>query len=321
MERTTRRVLIWVAAALAVCAVLFVSLRGCTLMPWNRRTGGGGTVSVKVTRDFGRAKVRSASVPFRNGMSVMDALSSTADVQTDYGGGFVTSIQGIGSTSVEGGPADWFYYVNGVLSDLGADQFEVGAGDLVWWDLHSWKEGGYLPAVIGAYPRPFAGGFRDLKDSTLLAGGGMDAVARDAGAYLEGHGARLTYLHGLQGFDPGGAAGPTMVITSGREAAATPWIASLLESPVRGGAFIRLEDDEIVPLDEEGEPAPIEGEVLAAIVSTGEGMGDDSPVWLVVCRGEQGARIATAVLLDGGRLNDMMGAVVDADGTVYGLPR
>ncbi|MFH1149808.1 MAG: DUF4430 domain-containing protein [Actinomycetota bacterium] len=321
MERTTRRVLIWVATALAVCAVLFISLRGCTLMPWNSPADGEGTVCVRVTTDFGREKVRSASVPFRNGMSVMDALSSTARVKTDYGGGFVSSIEGIGSRSGEGDTADWFYYVNGVLSDVGADQFETRAGDLVWWDLHGWNGGDYLCAVVGAYPRPFTAGFRKLKDSTLVAGRGMDAVARDAGAYLEEHGARPSYLQGLGGFDPGAAPGPTMVITSSKEAAATPWITSLLESSRRSGTFIRLDGEEIVPLDDGGEPAPVDGEALAAIVSTGSGMGDDSPVWLVVCRGEPGARIATTVLLDGGRLNNMMGAVVDADGTVYGLPR
>lgn len=90
--------------------------------------------------------------------SAVQLLDEYATIDTTYSGGFVTSINGI--RSIHGKVSkDWFYYVNGVLAHVGAKNYKVKPGDIVWWDFHEWSEKRLISSVIGAYPQPFTGGY------------------------------------------------------------------------------------------------------------------------------------------------------------------
>ena len=110
-----------------------------------------------VTADFGdRVLVRDDAPEVRGADTVMRLVQRNAKVTTRYGGGFVQSIDGLAGGQRGGRPVDWFFYVDGVLSDRGAAQVRVGDGDAVWWDHHDWGSGpGSGSAVVGSFPAPF----------------------------------------------------------------------------------------------------------------------------------------------------------------------
>ena len=55
---------------------------------------------------------------------------------------------------------DWFYYVNGIEADVGAQDYGLSSGDRIQWDYHSWRATMRVPAIVGAYPEPFVHGYR-----------------------------------------------------------------------------------------------------------------------------------------------------------------
>jgi hypothetical protein len=94
--------------------------------------GGGGTATLKVTRDHGRRVLLVTHVPA--GLTAMQALERKADVKTSYGGRFVVSINGVASARQR----DWFYWINGVLGDRSAVEVRLHDGDVESWDFRRW---------------------------------------------------------------------------------------------------------------------------------------------------------------------------------------
>jgi hypothetical protein len=88
----------------------------------------------------------------------MRLLQRSFEVETRYGGGFVQSIDGLAGGRENGRPLDWFIYVNGVESDVGAADVQLHDGDRIWWDFHDWGATPHIPAVVGSFPEPFAHG-------------------------------------------------------------------------------------------------------------------------------------------------------------------
>jgi hypothetical protein len=140
------------AVPLLLCAV---ALAGCGLGPGKKLPGGARLV---VTRDFGQQQLYTARVAqIRQGETVMRMLESRRTVKTSYGGGFVDSIQGVGSSSIAG-RRDWFYFVNGIEASVGAAQKTLSKGDVVQWDYRRWDATMHIPAIVGAFPEPFLRG-------------------------------------------------------------------------------------------------------------------------------------------------------------------
>jgi len=323
LSRTGRRTIIWALVAILAVGVVLVALKGCTLMPWNKEAAGDETVSVLITRDFGGVLIADEDVSPKSGDSVMDILHQVAGVDTSYGGGFVSAIDGLGSESGEGGHSDWFYYVNGVLSGLGADEYQVEVGDRIWWEYHTWNGGNFIPAVVGSYPMPFTRGYsREEALSTVLFSEYLESLAREVGGYLAEGGSRLQYESDLPGFACGDRSGPVIAFVTFEDARETGWISELLASPGKTGAFLTLDGDSLVPLDSNGEPAPLSEDPIAAVLACGSGIGDPFPVWLVLCDGEDGAEQAGRLLVSGRQgLSRKVGVVVGAGGELYSLPR
>ena len=321
MSRTSRRVIVGTIAGALLLGVALVALRGCTLLSWNKEPVPGNSVSVLITRDFGRNLIKDENVRPMSGDSVMDVLHDVAHVDTGYGGGFVDAIDGLGSSSGADGHADWFYYVNGVLSGMGADEYEVKGGDAVWWDYHTWNENNFIPAVVGSYPMPFARTNQEER-ATVLFSDYLESLSRQVGGYLGEYGAHVRYSSDLSGFDYGERSGPAIAFLTFEDARRTGWIADLLKNRSKTGIFIAFDGDKPVPLDSDGNPAPTDEEISAAVLACGSGVGDRSPVWLVLCDGERGAAQAGRLLVSNPEsLNRKVGVVVGTSGDVYALPR
>src|SRR5690242_15389930 len=117
-----------VAIALLLGAALVAA--GCGLGPGDKV----GSVELKVTREFGAEAMAETSGEANESDTVMRFLESEVEgVETRYGGGYVKSIEGIEETERGGHPYDWFFFVNGVESPVGAAEVSLEGGEKIWW--------------------------------------------------------------------------------------------------------------------------------------------------------------------------------------------
>src|ERR1700753_1487680 len=143
-------------------AVAIALLRGAALVAAGCGLGPGssvGTVDLTVTREFGTVKVAESSGEANESDTVMRFLEGEEEIETRYGGGYVKSIDGVEESEGGGHPYDWFFYVNGVESPVGAAQVSLQGGEKIWWDLHDWSASEHIPAVVGSWPAPFTSGW------------------------------------------------------------------------------------------------------------------------------------------------------------------
>ena len=139
-------------AALLAAAGL---LAGCGLGPGEDQEG---AAQLRITRDFGRETLGTARAdPLREDDTVMRFLRREADIETRYGGRFVQKIEGLAGAGAEG-TRDWFFWVNGLESSVGAGEYELSPGDRVQWDYRDWRATMRVPAIVGAFPEPFLNG-------------------------------------------------------------------------------------------------------------------------------------------------------------------
>ena len=112
----------------------------------------------------------------------MRVLDRNAEITTRYGGGFVQSIDGLEAEERVGRSSDWFFYVNGVESPVGAADYPLHGGEAIWWDYRDWSAAMRVPAVVGSWPQPFLGGYDGKRHPVAVEclGGGRGLRARCA---------------------------------------------------------------------------------------------------------------------------------------------
>jgi hypothetical protein len=259
-----------------------------------------GSVELTVTREFGAVSVLQRSLEAKESDTVMRALETNADVETRFGGGFVHAIDGVAEGEREGDPYDWFFFVDGVESPVGAADVELEGDESVWWDYRDWSAASHVPAVVGSWPAPFVNGVAGKRYPVVLECDGGGSACATARAALEGEGASLS---------SGSAKGAIRMLVG-------PWgrlrrdpAARLLEDgPAESGIYANFEASRLVALDENGEAgrrfAPDAGLVAATSRYGGP------PVWLVT--GETPAAVrAAADALDEEHLRDHYAVVVE----------
>jgi hypothetical protein len=172
------------SAVVAALAALAVAASGCYSKQKAAPRSGAPAAAVLVTRDFGARAVVQGRVA--TGQDALSALRELAKVGTSYGGRFVQSVDGVAGSLT--GEKDWFLYVDGVESSVGALDVQLRPGDRVWWDYHSWN-GDYMsvPALVGAFPEPFLHGLHGEPPPLAVTGSGSTALR----AALVRDGARL----------------------------------------------------------------------------------------------------------------------------------
>ena len=143
-------------ARLLTVALAAVALAGCGVGPGAPAKG---AAELRVTRDFGQKELAPVArrEQIRPSDTVMRFLQSERQVTTRYGGGFVQSIDGLAGNKE--GQHDWFFYVNGAESSVGAADLQLSSSDVVQWDYHRWTATQHVPAIVGAFPEPFVHGF------------------------------------------------------------------------------------------------------------------------------------------------------------------
>jgi hypothetical protein len=158
-DRGAKRALGTTATRLLLALGIILAVAGCAI-------GGGPATGVEltVTRDFGASTIGEMPVAALSGSdTVLRMLEANARVTTFAAGRYVDSIDGIAASREDGGPANWFYYVNGVAATKRAALAKLNPADHVWWDYHDAGAATTVPAVVGAFPEPFLDGFGGQK--------------------------------------------------------------------------------------------------------------------------------------------------------------
>jgi hypothetical protein len=294
-----------VATAL-LCAALAAA--GCGLGPG----AGIGGVELTVTREYGSERMLERSLEANESDTVMRVLEGSAEISTRYGGGYVGSIDGLEESQRGGHPYDWFFYVDGVESPIGAADYALKGGERIWWDYRDWLATNHVPAVVGSWPAPFVGGYEGKAHPVTVdceGGGGACARAREA---LEGAGVSIA------SGSPGGAirvlVGPWVRLRS------DPAAALIEAGPAESGVFADFERRrggyELVALDAAGKAIRDLGPDAGLVAATRRY--DAPPVWLVT-GGTAAAVRAAAGLLEAAKLRDHY-AVATGDGKETPLP-
>jgi hypothetical protein len=203
-------------------------------------------VRLVVSRDFGGEVLRDVVVPAGDGTDALRVLAENAEVETSYGGEFVAGIEGLSSSFGSGteGPADWFYWVDGVMGDVGAADTKLKGGETVWWDYHRWASAMVVPLALHAFPRPYAGRPLEVTAAADVAGLGDWAAA---------NGLELNARRPLTDRAPEGG----LVLATAAEAARTPWVLELLDAAHSGIQVVRVEDGELQAVSPDGEAGPL----------------------------------------------------------------
>jgi hypothetical protein len=289
-------------AVATVPALLALAAAGCGLGAGR----GLGDVELTVTRDYGSEPVHAAAT---DGVSeadtVMRVLERNAEITTRYGGGFVQSIDGLEAEEELGaGPRDWFFYVNGVESTVGAADYSLRGGERIWWDYRDWGAAMRVPAVVGSWPQPFSGGYdgRRRPVAVLCMGGaGACGLVRRR---LERAGVSPSASA------PDGAI--RVLVGPWRRVRRDPAAAQIGDGPDESGVFAEVGGTgaacRIEGLDEGGRPARRFGPDAGLVAATRRY--EDPPTWVV--SGCDGAGVeAAARLLDGAALRDRYAVATD----------
>lgn len=273
------------AAAFAAAVAATLALAACGL-------GAGATptaVSLTVTRDFGAQPVRpSGPLKVVGQETVMSLLLRNYSVQTEYGGGFVQSIDGHAGDPSASPPVAWFYYVNGVEAPKGAAATNVYPGDRIWWDLHDWSAAESVPAVVGSFPQPFLSGIDGKRypvrvECTESAQSACQTVA----ATLQRAGVPAALAGISQGAKP-----ETLRVLVGPvgEIDFEGAVRALAEGPQTSGVYARLTGSSLTTLDESGTPVHKYGAGAGLIAATQQG--NEPPLWIVTGTDPAGAALA-----------------------------
>ncbi len=242
---------------------------------------GAGSVSLVVTRDFGRVPVKGSPVTAGapGGETAMRALERSFDVRTRYGGGFVQAIDGVSGGSKGARPLDWFFYVNGIEAPKGAASTRVHNGDVIWWDHHDWGATHRVPAVVGAFPEPFRHGADGRRlparvDCAPSSSGACAAVARQLAA--------SGVIAGQATLDTRSGPDLLRVLVGTWSDLRSDFAARLLErGPSASGVYARPAPDgrSIALLDARGRVTRTLGAGSGLIAATADG--DAPPTWIV----------------------------------------
>lgn len=298
-----------VAIALLLAAL---AAAGCGLGPG----ADVGSVSLTVTREYGAVPVLERSVGAKESDTVMRLLEGEADITTRYGGGYVRSINGVAEAERGGDPYDWFFYVDGVESPVGAADVDVKGGERIWWDYRDWAATNHVPAVVGSWPAPFVRGVGGKRHPVVV-----ECATQSRGSFVA-HGttkepqvgeaceaARAALRREGVKLASGSPKGAIRVLVGTWDRLRSDPAAHLIEEgPAESGVFADFRGQELVALGQDGKEAETIGPDAGLVAATSRYGGP--PVWLVTGGTEDAVRTAAAAL-DARRLRDHYAVAIE----------
>ena len=291
------------AAALALCAS---AAAGCGLGPGKDE----GDVNLTVSRDYGDKVLAQRTDSINESDTVLRVTDRNAEITTRYGGGFVQSIDGLAGAQGGGRSSDWFFYVNGIESPIGAAQYDLSGGDRIWWDYRDWTAAMRVPAVVGSWPEPFAHGFQGNSWPTSMDCRTDQQVCAAVSRRLAAAGIRRT----------GPAAGAIELEVGTWEEIRDGRDAGLLSAgPDRSGVFAHFVGSKkplLELLNQRGQPAGSIGKGGGLIAALRPG--DGPPTWVVT--GTDAKGVAAAAGLVGDALRNHYAVATQPGAGAIGVP-
>jgi len=311
---------------IAVSLLVSAAIYACSAQSSNMEVG---TIAVRVvaTQNFGQELVFDERLEVMPNTSAMAALMQVAEVETAYGGGFVNGINGVrsGYTGREKTKTDWFFYVNGIQSNVGALDYKLHDGDIQHWDLHDWSFRHFIPAIVDGLPAALQHGFGGKVSPTLIV---CQNDMKEAARKLEGQLSNLEVNDiGIRSFGElaGSEKESSNLILVGLPD--NNLISELNQNWKRLGFFGYFDSGNLIVISSDGEVTGKYGAGAGLIQATQnpwnpKGIGAcENVVWLVSGIDEAGLGNALDALIN--HLNEFQyaSALVVVDGEIIKVPR
>ena len=285
-------------------------------------TDGSPKIELIVTRDFGNEELFRESISLEKYWTVFDAMDAAVEIATDHGGGFISGINGLESYSEGTKRLDWFYYVNGICADVGPLDYDLVEGDVIWWDYHEWESmDATNSTVIGSYPEPFVHGYRGKTAAITIMSSdensGLAAGLKDA---LLEEGVESVEITGIDNEMMEDREGPIIVIGQWGDLAGYEYLNKLNEAYERNGTYVYYRDQGLDLLDQGSSKVRTLKDGAGSIISHGDGLGDDCPLWIISGTDINGLEKAIEVVVEGGENIDSSYSAAVEGGQIIKLP-
>ncbi|WP_432408114.1 DUF4430 domain-containing protein [Wukongibacter sp. M2B1] len=255
-------------------------------------------VSVIISKDFGNEELASKDIDLSQESSVMEIMESNFEIETAYGGGFVNGIDGLKSGftgAKDKKKLDWFYYVNGIVAEIGASEYDIKPNDLVIWDYHNWSKSINISSIIGAYPLNFTNGHGEGQLKTeILYSKDYDKEGKGLFEFLKEEGLESIESKGLSEEELANGEINSIVIGTWDEISKLNYIKNIYEKGKKVGLFFKLSEKNITGLNAKEEVSNVY-EKGAVIASINKEYGLNGTMWLIT--GNDEASIKRAVKL------------------------
>ena len=288
-----------------------------------------GTITVKVvaTQNFGKELMFDETLEVLPDTSAMAALMEVAEVESTYGGGFVNAINGVRSefTGSQKTKADWFFYINGIQSNVGALDYKLHDGDVQHWNFHIWSFRHFIPAIIDGFPSAFRHGFGGKVSPTLIVcQDNMKESAQKLAEKLVKLGVNNISLRSFRELAESEKESSNLILVG---LPGNNLISELNQNWQRLGVFTYFENGNLIALDSRGEVNAKYGAGTGLIQATqnpwnpkGIGAGENV-VWLVSGTDEAGVESALDALINHHGEFQYACAVVVVDGEIIKVPQ
>ncbi len=324
---------------LAKAAVALIGIAAVTGCGVGSGSSSEGEASLTVTRNFGTDKLLEASVSDpTSSETVTRFLDREAEIETSFGGNFVDAIEGVRGESQDGRRFDWFFFVNGYWSPVGAAEARVRPGDRIWWDHRDWEAAYRVPAVVGSWPQPFKSGYDGEHFTTAILCAASAELCDRAADRFTAVGAELTEARPLRTLptpstDSGGSGGELRVLVGQWERLQEDPAAELIQrGPAASGVYARF--DPVAEAQQAQLAEPRRSWELVAMgprgregdrLGAGAGLvaavrvGEQQPTWLVTGTDRVGLEAAID-LLSAETLEERYAVATDAERSDLALP-
>lgn len=282
------------------------------------------SVDLIAAENFGKSVIFSKEIFVEPGKTAMDALKKISDVTYTYGGGYVESINDIKSTysGGNGEKNDWFYYINGMLSSIGASDYTLHPGDVERWDFHNWDSDRMTTAIIADCPEPFAHGFNgQIRNTTIVYSNEFYYAAVALQQSLEQHGvfSSIAIFNDLSDNDK---MNNNLILVNTYD---NELIKELNTNARTLGFFIEFEEGKIKTFDETGEEQHVfeNGGVVLATQNPWNPKGNwnsENVVWIITGITIEDVTNAADVLINNNEDIKNTASIVVANEKIYKVP-
>ncbi|WP_099158399.1 DUF4430 domain-containing protein [Virgibacillus ndiopensis] len=94
-------------------------------------------VTITISKDKEAEFITEKKIAIEEGAILMDVMKENFEIETDFDGGFITSINGVAPK--EGEQKSWMFFVNDEMATKGAKEITLSPGDKVSFDLQAWE--------------------------------------------------------------------------------------------------------------------------------------------------------------------------------------